>query len=83
MIEDRARRERLQKLDSILDRLERLNLEDSTNVGTELREELVEVGVRVPPKPNITELIERIWELQEEFLEREDGDHRGVGTTLH
>jgi hypothetical protein len=80
MMDDRARRTGLQRLDSILDRLERLNLEESNRLPAELREDLEGVGVRIPARPNITELIERIWELQEEFLDREEGgDARGLG----
>jgi hypothetical protein len=78
-MDERARRARLQRLDSILDRLERLNLEETNRLPPALRDDLDEVGVRIPARPNVTELIERVWELQEEFLDREDGgDPRGV-----
>jgi len=71
-MDETARRERLQSLDSILDRLERLNLEESNRLTAELRSDLEGAGVRIPPRPNVTELIERVWELQEEFLDRDE-----------
>ncbi|MFN2462650.1 MAG: hypothetical protein ABR573_01960 [Candidatus Dormibacteria bacterium] len=78
-MDDRGRRERLQRLDSILDRLERLNLEDSNRLTPELRADLAGEGVRAPAQPNVTALIERIWELQEEFLDPEESaDARGL-----
>lgn len=79
-MEDRVRRTRLQKLDVILDALERLNLADTNRLPINLREDLEAAGIRVPARPNITELIERVWGLQEEYLEREEGgDQRGAG----
>jgi hypothetical protein len=78
-MDERARRARLQNLDSILDRLERLNLEETNRLSAELRHDLEGAGIRIPPRPNVSELIERVWELQEEFLEREEGgDPRGL-----
>ncbi|HEV1998044.1 MAG TPA: hypothetical protein VGR61_07945 [Candidatus Dormibacteraeota bacterium] len=71
-MEDRLRRAQLQRLDSILDRLERLNLEESNRLTGDLRRDLEAAGIRIPAKPNVSELIERVWELQEEFLEREE-----------
>jgi hypothetical protein len=78
-MEDRVRRTRLQKLDVILDALERLNLADTNRLPANLRQDLEATGIRVPARPNITELIERVWGLQEEYLEREEGDQRGAG----
>jgi hypothetical protein len=63
------RRERLHELDSILDALEQLNLSDTTRVPPTLRESLVSAGVEIPFRANITELIERVWELQEQYLQ--------------
>ncbi|MGI8608386.1 MAG: hypothetical protein ACR2MY_04045 [Candidatus Dormibacteria bacterium] len=71
-MEDRLRRAQLQRLDRVLDQLERLNLEESNRIGGDLRRDLEEAGIRIPAKPNVSELIERVWELQEEFLEREE-----------
>lgn len=79
-MEDRVRRTQLQKLDIILDALERLNLADTNRLPSHLRQDLEGAGIRVPVRPNVTDLIELVWELQEEFLEREEGgDHRGLG----
>ncbi|GAC1331926.1 MAG: hypothetical protein NVSMB17_10440 [Candidatus Dormibacteria bacterium] len=72
-MDETARRERLQSLDSILDRLERLNLQESNRLPAELRSDLEGAGVQVPARPNVSELIERVWELQEEYLDREEG----------
>jgi hypothetical protein len=80
-MDEQARRARLQNLDSILDRLERLNLEETNRLTGELRRDLERVGVRIPPRPNVSELIERVWELQEEFLEREESpESRTLGS---
>ena len=78
-MEERARRARLQNLDGILDKLERLNLEETNRLSAELRRDLEGAGVRIPPRPVVSDLIERVWELQEEFLEREEsGEARGL-----
>ena len=77
-MDERARRARLQNLDSILDRLERLNLDETNRLSGELRRDLEGAGVRIPPRPNVSDLIERVWELQEEFLDREEGAERGL-----
>ena len=82
-MEDRSRRVQLQRLDSILDRLERLNLEESNRLSAELRHDLEAAGIRIPPKPNVSELIERVWELQEEFLEREGSGELGTRRQLN
>ena len=82
-MEDRSRRVQLQRLDSILDRLERLNLEESNRLPAELRQDLEAAGIRIPPKPNVSELIERVWELQEEFLEREESGELGARRQLN
>ena len=82
-MEDRMRRAQLQRLDSILDRLERLNLEESNRISSELRHDLEAAGIRIPPRPNVSELIERVWELQEEFLEREESRELGARRQLN
>lgn len=82
-MEDRLRRAQLQRLDSILDRLERLNLEESNRLTGDLRRDLEAAGIRIPPKPNVSELIERVWELQEEFLEREESGEVAVRRQLN
>ena len=67
-MEESERRNRLHELDSILDALERLNLHDAKELPTVLRRNLRDLGVEAAPNTNVTELIERIWELQEQFL---------------
>jgi len=67
-MEENERRNRLHELDGILDALERLNLQDANQLPSGLRESLRGVGLDAGPKANVTELIERIWELQEQFL---------------
>jgi hypothetical protein len=62
------RRTRLHELDSILDGLERLNLRDAKELPASLRERLHDIGVEAGPRSNVTKLIERVWELQEQFL---------------
>ena len=82
-MEDRLRRAQLQRLDSILDRLERLNLDETNRLSSELRRDLEAAGIRIPTKPNVSELIERVWELQEEFLEREESGELGARRQLN
>jgi len=81
-MEDNLRRTQLQSLDSILDRLERLNLEETNRLSGDLRHDLEAVGIRIPSKPNVSDLIERVWELQEEFLEREESGELGTRRQL-
>jgi hypothetical protein len=68
MMEESERRNRLHELDGILDALERLNLQDANQLPAALRDRLRGVGLDTGPQANVTELIERIWELQEQFL---------------
>jgi len=81
-MEEHARRTQLQSLDSILDRLERLNLDETNRLSGELRHDLEAVGIRIPSKPNVSDLIERVWELQEEFLEGEESGELGTRRQL-
>ena len=81
-MEDMSRRTQLQRLDSILDRLERLNLEETNRLSGDLRQDLEEAGIRIPSKPVVSDLIERVWELQEEFLEREESGELGARRQL-
>jgi hypothetical protein len=67
-MEESERRNRLHELDGILDALERLNLQDANQLPAALRDRLRGVGLDTGPQANVTELIERIWELQEQFL---------------
>jgi hypothetical protein len=66
--EERARRERLRELDTVLDALERLNLQEAKELPPGIRETLVSLGVSVAPRHNFSDLIEQIWALQEQFL---------------
>jgi hypothetical protein len=80
-MEDRLRRTQLHRLDTILDALERLNLADTNRLPSDLRQDLEIAGIRVPSRPNITDLIERVWVLQEEYLDRDEGsEYRGLGS---
>lgn len=66
-MEESERRVRLRDLDDVLDALERLNLKDSSTVPQALRERLNQAGVKTAGL-SVTELIEQVWSLQEEFL---------------
>lgn len=78
-MEDTVRRNRLHELDSILDALERLNLRDATELPPTLRQSLQDLGLEVPASANVTELIERVWELQEQFLGPAQGTESPAG----
>ncbi|MHB8507819.1 MAG: hypothetical protein ACYDGR_04120 [Candidatus Dormibacteria bacterium] len=68
--DDKARRARLHELDQILDALEQLNLQDSSEVPEALQLRLAAVGVESrAPHLEVSRLIERIWEIQEQFLQ--------------
>jgi hypothetical protein len=62
------RRGRLHRLDALLDALERLNLEEATELPPEVRRNLMAAGIQVPGRPDFTALIERVWEVQERYL---------------
>ena len=66
--QDQFRRGRLHQLDSLLDALERLNLSEATELPDSLRHSLQEVGIPVAARPDFSSLIERVWELQEQYL---------------
>ncbi|HXA43495.1 MAG TPA: hypothetical protein VNV65_11370 [Candidatus Solibacter sp.] len=78
-MEESERRARLHELDGILDALERLNLQDANQLPVNLRERLHNVGLDTGAKANVTELIERIWELQEGFLSTSSGAEAPAG----
>ena len=67
-MKESERRTRLHELDSILDALERLNLRDAKELPPSLRQRLHDLGVDAGPRSSVTKLIERVWELQEQFL---------------
>jgi hypothetical protein len=80
--EEKGRRLRLHELDQLLDGLERLNLQEAREMPEALREGLGRFGVEVPPKANFTQLIEQVWELQEQFLNPSQGVETGSGQPL-
>ena len=62
------RRLRLRRLDDVLEALEQLNLHDRTELPDALRIRLLEIGVETPEKFTITQLIEKVWAIQQPFL---------------
>ena len=64
----RSARDRLRQLDSILDDLEDLNLGDLTEIPVRIANALIDLGVDEPYLHSITELIDRVFELQEPVL---------------
>ena len=44
-------------------------LDDNTSLPKHLRDSLESAGVSVSPRATITELIERVWEAQERYLQ--------------
>ncbi len=62
------RRLRLRRLDDVLEALEQLNLHDRTELPEVLRVRLLEIGVETPEKFTITQLIEKVWAIQQPFL---------------
>lgn len=81
-VEDIGRRARLHELDTMLDALERLNLQDSNTLPEHLRDSLRSVGLEVAERANVTELIERIWEMQERYLAGSHEVQQGAGESL-
>jgi hypothetical protein len=73
------RRTRLHELDSILDALERLNLRDAKELPATLRQRLHDLGVEAGPRSNVTKLIERVWEVQEQFLRSTSSSENRTG----
>jgi hypothetical protein len=64
----RSPRDRLRQLDSVLDDLEDLNLGDLTEIPVRIANALIDLGVDDPYVHSITELIDRVFELQEPVL---------------
>jgi hypothetical protein len=79
-MKESERRTHLHELDSILDALERLNLRDAKELPANLRQRLHDVGVEAGPRSNVTKLIERVWELQEQFLRSTSSSEGRTGT---
>jgi hypothetical protein len=62
------RRLRLRRLDDVLEALEQLNLHDQTELPEALHIRLLEIGIETPEKFTITQLIEKVWAIQQPFL---------------
>jgi hypothetical protein len=67
-IANEDRRRNLRRLDDILEALEQMNLRDETELSEPLERRLVELGIEQPRALSISELIERVWALQQPFL---------------
>jgi hypothetical protein len=66
--EDPERRQVLRRLDDILETLEQLNLHDRTELTDFAAERLVLLGIKNPHSIPISQLIERVWAMQQPFL---------------
>lgn len=62
------RRNRLRRLDDVLEALEQMNLRDERALDPLLRQRLHEVGIEDPDRYNPTQLIERVWAVQQPYL---------------
>jgi hypothetical protein len=60
--------DRLRQLDAVLDDLEDLNLRDLANLPVRVGSALMDLGIDDPYIHSITELIDRVFELQEPVL---------------
>ncbi|HEV2953292.1 MAG TPA: hypothetical protein VG015_04320 [Candidatus Dormibacteraeota bacterium] len=67
-IGEQERRGQLRRLDDILEALEQLNLHDQTELPPRLAERLVELGIGNPRQYTVTQLIEKVWEVQQPYL---------------
>lgn len=67
-MEHSSKRNRLHELDEILDALEQLNLREVDTLPQDLVDRLSGIGITTSTKANVTDLIERVWGLQEQFL---------------
>jgi len=62
------RRNNLRRLDDVLEALEQLNLHDQTELPDALARRLVELGIKDPYDQSITQLIEKVWGIQQPYL---------------
>ena len=62
------RRNRLRRLDDVLEALEQLNLHDRTELPESLHIRLLEIGIETPEKFTVTQLIEKVWAVQQPYL---------------
>ena len=61
-------RDRLSRLDAVLGELEALNLKGMTHLPVRLGNQLIEFGVDDPYDKTVTDLIDRVFELEEPLL---------------
>lgn len=62
------RRNRLRRLDDVLEALEQMNLRDERTLIPALEERLIQLGVPAPQQLTPTQLIERVWAIQQPYL---------------
>jgi hypothetical protein len=62
-------RSRLRELDRLLDDLEDLNLNDMTHLPIRIGCDLQDLGITDPYRKSISDLIDRVFELQEPLLQ--------------
>ncbi|HEX6547112.1 MAG TPA: hypothetical protein VF134_00025 [Candidatus Dormibacteraeota bacterium] len=68
MPKDPERRQELRRLDDVLEALEQLNLNDRKDLPDVLVYRLEELGIETPRKFTVTQLIEKVWSVQQPFL---------------
>jgi len=67
-IPQEERRNNLRRLDDVLEALEQMNLHDEKELGDPLASRLVELGIERPHQHTITQLIEKVWAIQQPYL---------------
>ena len=62
------RRRQLRRLDDVLEALEQLNLNEVRELPDYVAERLVELGIEKPHRFTVTQLIEKVWAVQQPYL---------------
>lgn len=62
------RRQQLRRLDDVLEALEQLNLHERRELPDFLAVRLVEIGIERPHQHSVTQLIEKVWAIQQPYL---------------
>lgn len=62
------RRNQLRRLDDVLEALEQLNLHDVRELPDFVAERVVELGIERPHQYTVTQLIEKVWAIQQPYL---------------
>lgn len=62
------RRQQLRRLDDVLEALEQMNLHDQRELPDFLAARLVEIGIEKPHQHSVTQLIEKVWAVQQPYL---------------